>query len=187
MISVQTQIEIQGDLNLANISQKLAQANIPKEILNSALVNLQKEIVNDLCGPRYAREKKYKFKRAVTVNRTLSTRHGKINLRLARVYSKETGCSMRSLLFWIGLEPKKRIVEDLVLECAKTATYLTYRDSKSVIEGLTWAKVSRCRIYDCVQRVGEFMNQERCKAPVVDQDLIEGDGTKCHGLGEKKK
>jgi len=186
MVSVQTQIEIAGDLNLASISQKLAQANIPKEILNSALVNLQKEIVNDLCGPRYAREKKYKFKRAGTANRTLSTRHGKINLRLARVYSKETNCSMRPLLLWIGLEPKKRIVEDLVLECAEVATYLTYRDSKAVIESLTWAKVSRCRIHQCVQRVGAFMNEERRKAPVVDQDLIEGDGTKCHGLGGKK-
>jgi hypothetical protein len=30
------------------------------------------------------------------------------------------------------------------------------------------------------------MNQERRKAPVQDQDLILGDGTKCHGLGGKK-
>lgn len=30
------------------------------------------------------------------------------------------------------------------------------------------------------------MNRERRKAPVADQDLIEGDGTKCHGLGGRK-
>ena len=30
------------------------------------------------------------------------------------------------------------------------------------------------------------MNKQRRGAPVKDQDLIEGDGTKCHGLGGKK-
>jgi len=41
MVSVQTQIEIQGDLNLANISRKLDEVNIPKEILKSVLTKLQ--------------------------------------------------------------------------------------------------------------------------------------------------
>jgi transposase-like protein len=74
----------------------------------------------------------------------------------------------------------------LVLECAEAATYLTYRDSKTVIENLTYAEVSRTRIHECVQKVGAFMNGERRKAPVNDQDLIEGDGTKCHGLDGKR-
>lgn len=30
------------------------------------------------------------------------------------------------------------------------------------------------------------MNEERRMKPAKDQDLIEGDGTKCHGLGGKK-
>jgi len=32
------------------------------------------------------------------------------------------------------VEPWKRVVEDLDFECAETATYLTYRDIKAVIE-----------------------------------------------------
>jgi hypothetical protein len=36
MISVQAQIEIQGDLNLANISQEIEKLNFPKEILKTA-------------------------------------------------------------------------------------------------------------------------------------------------------
>ena len=63
---------------------------------------------------------------------------------------------------------------------------MTYRDSKTVIENLTWAKVSRTRIHECVQRVGEFMNVERRRETAKDQELIEGDGTKCHGFGGKK-
>jgi len=55
-----------------------------------------------------------------------------------------------------------------------------------MIKNLTNTEVSKCRIHGCVQRVGAFMNQERRKAPVQDQDLILGDGTKCHGLGGKK-
>jgi hypothetical protein len=87
---------------------------------------------------------------------------------------------------YVGVEPRKRIVEDLVFECAETATYMTYRDSKTVIENLTWAEVSRTRIHECVQKIGEFMNEERRMKPAKDQDLIEGDGTKCHSLGGKK-
>lgn len=55
MVSVQIKIEIQGDLNLVNISQKLDEVNVPKEILRSVIVKVQKEIILDLCGPKYAR------------------------------------------------------------------------------------------------------------------------------------
>jgi transposase-like protein len=186
MISVQTQIEIQGDLNLASMSRKLDEVNIPREILKAVLVKLQDEIVKDLCGTKYLRFKNRQFKRAGTTERTLSTRHGKVNFKLAKVYSKESGSIMRPLLLYVGVEPRKRIVEDLVLECAEAAIYLTYRDSKAVIENLTCAEVSRTRIHECVRKVGEFMNEERRKALAKDQELIEGDGTKSHGLHGKK-
>jgi len=97
-----------------------------------------------------------------------------------------TALENRPLLLYVGVESRKRIVDDLVFECAEAATYLTYRDSKIVIENLTSAEVSRCRIHDCVKEVGEFINEERRRPPSVDVDLIEGDGTKCHGLGGKK-
>lgn len=42
-----------------------------------------------------------------------------------------------------GLGPRKRVVHDLVLECAEAAAYLTYRDSKTVIENLTKTRVSK--------------------------------------------
>jgi len=71
------------------------------------------------------------------------------------VHDLRNDCYFRPLLVYVGVLPRQRIVDDLVLECAKLATYLTYRDS-------------------------------RRKAPVKDQDLILGDGTKCHGLGGKK-
>lgn len=186
MISVQTQIEIDGDLNLASISRELDEINIPREILKKAIVKLQDELVLELCGPTFLRDPKRKFGRAGTTNRALLTRHGKVQFKLAKIRDLENDSIFRPLLLYVGVEPKKRIVDDLVFECAEAATYLTYRDSKTVIENLTNAEVSRCRIHDCAQRVGEFMNQERRKAPVKHQDLIEGDGTKCHGLSGKK-
>ncbi|MFX1534820.1 MAG: hypothetical protein ACFFDI_11405 [Promethearchaeota archaeon] len=57
--------------------------------------------------------------------------------------TQESNCIMRPLLLYVGVAPRKRIVDDLVLECAEAATYLTYRDSKAVIDNLTWAEVSR--------------------------------------------
>lgn len=186
MVSVQTEIEIAGDLNLASISRELEQVNIPREILKKAIVKLQDQLVLELCGPPYLRDPDRKYFRAGTASRTLLTRHGKVEFRLAKVHNLEKECIFSPLLLYMGVEPKKRIVDDLVFECAEAATYLTYRDSKTIIENLTWAQVSRCRIHDCVQRVGAFMNEERRKALSVDVDLIEGDGTKCHGLDGKK-
>ncbi len=186
MISVQTEIEIQGDLNLASISRELDRINIPGEILKKAIVNLQGELVLELCGPTFLRDPKRKFSRAGTASRTLLTRHGKVEFKLAKVRELENGSIFRPLLLYVGVESKKRIVDDLVFECAEAATYLTYRDSKTVIENLTNVEVSKCRIHDCVQSVGAFMNEERRKDPAKNQDLIEGDGTKCHGLGKKK-
>ena len=109
-----------------------------------------------------------------------------MDFKLAKVRDLENDSIFRPLLVYVGVEAKKRIVDDLVFECAEAATYLTYRDSKTVIENFTNAEVSRCRIHDCAQRVGAFMNQERRKAPVKYQDLVEGDGTKCHGFYGKK-
>jgi len=186
MISVQTEVEIQGDLSLANISRELDAINIPKEILKSAIAKLQDELLLNLCGPKYHRTQDRKFKRVGSTSRTFCTRHGRIEFRLTKVRCLENGSIMRPLLVYVGVEPKKRIIDDLTLECAEIATYLTYRDSKTVIENLTNADVSKCRIYGCVQRVGEFMNQERRRLPSNSLDLIEGDGTKCHGLGKKK-
>jgi len=45
-----------------------------------------------------------------------------------------------------------KVVDDLDFECADAATYLTYRDSKTVIEALTKAEVSKHRIHSYVQR-----------------------------------
>ena len=186
MISVQTQIEIAGDLNLASISRELDAVNIPKEVLKKAIVKLQDDLVLELCGPTFLRDSKRKFSRAGTTKRTLFTRHGKVDFKLAKVRDLENDSIFRPLLLYVGVEPKRRIVDDLVFECADTATYLTYRDSKTVIENLTKAEVSRCRIHDCVGKVGVFMNGERRKEPAMNQDLVEGDGTKCHGLAGKK-
>jgi len=87
---------------------------------------------------------------------------------------------------YVGVELKKRIIDDLTLECAEIATYLIYRDSTTVIENLINVHVSKCRVQECVQRLGDFMNSEGRKLPMKSQDLIEGDGTKCHSLGGNK-
>jgi len=102
------------------------------------------------------------------------------------VKSLENGSIMRPFLLYIGLEPRKRVVEDLVFECAEAATYLTYRDSKTVIENLTKANVSKHRIHTYVQTVGAFIDEERRKATDQKADLLYADGTKAHGLNGNK-
>ena len=98
MISVQTQIEIAGDLNLASISRELDQINIPREVLKKAIIKLQNELVLDLCGPTFLRDPKRKFSRAGTTSRVLLTRHGKVDFKLAKVRDLENDSIFRPLL-----------------------------------------------------------------------------------------
>jgi transposase-like protein len=201
MVSVQTQIESQGDLSLANLSRKIDEINLPKEILKITLTKLQDELILELCGPVYKRDANRQFQRAAATNRTLKTRHGQIQFKLAVVRNLENSSYFRPLLTYLGVYSRQRIVNDLDLECAKAATYLTYRDSKTVIENLTNAEVSKDRIHSCVQKVGDFMKQERRKPKntTTDEaeeteeekevrvvDLMLGDGTKVHGCGGVK-
>jgi hypothetical protein len=91
---------------------------------------------------------------------------------------------MKPLLLWIGLEPWKRIIEDLVLECARGG-YLSLLIviRKQLLRISLTRRFPEIGFMNAFQKVGEFMNQERHRALAMDQDLIEGDGTKCHGLG----
>jgi transposase-like protein len=150
VITVQTQIEIQGDISLANISQEIEKLNLPKEILKTTIIKLQNELVLELCGPKYQRNPQKQFARAGNTKRTLSTRHGKIEFKLTKIHNQENNTILRPLLLYIGIESKKRRVNDLSLECAELVTYLTYRDSETVLENLTHAKVSKDRIHVCV-------------------------------------
>ncbi|MBS7614655.1 transposase [Candidatus Bathyarchaeota archaeon] len=140
----------------------------------------------ELCGGKYARNRDAKFERAGTDDRTFITRHGTIEFKLAKVRSVENGSILRPFLLDIGVEPRKRVVEDLDFECAETATYLTYRDTKTVIENLTKAKVSKHRIHSSVQKIGSFIDRERRKTATGKVDLLYADGTKAHGTDGKK-
>jgi len=197
MISVQTQIELQGDLSLTSISRKLDEINLPKEILQATLTKLQEELILELCGAPYQRKTNRQFQKAATTNRTLKTRHGPIQFKLVIVHNLENNSYFRPLLVYLGIYSRQRIIDDLDLECAEVATYLTYRDSKAVIENLTHTEISKNRIHACTQKVGDFMNQTRRKpldtsaATAAEKekevvDLVMGDGTKVHGYNGKK-
>lgn len=110
-----------------------------------------------------------------------------MEFKLVKVKSLENGSVMRPLLLYIGLEPRKRVVDDLALECAEVATYLTYRDSKKVVESLTKARVFKHRIHSCVQKVGAFIDGERREAEARRVDLLYADRTKAHGVGRKNE
>jgi len=149
-------------------------------------VKIQDQLIDEMCGEKYARNRDAKFERAGTDDRTFKTRHGTIKFKLAKVKSLENESILRPFLLDIGVEPRKRVVEDLDFECAETATYLTYRDTKTVIENLTKVKVSKHRIHTNVQKIGSFIDKERRQAEEQKIDLLYADGTKAHGIDGKK-
>nr|MDO8080406.1 transposase [Candidatus Freyarchaeota archaeon] len=187
IISLNNQIQVTGDLSLIPLSRSLDEANLNKEVLRAVLEKAQDQLIDELCGRKYARNQEdKKFQRAGTAERTLVTRHGIIRFKLVKVKSLENGTILRPFLLYLGLEPRKRIVDDLDFECAETAILLTYRDSQTVIRNLTKATVPKSRIHSYVQEVGAFVDQERRKTEKPKTDLLYADGTKAHGLNQKK-
>nr|MDO8083046.1 transposase [Candidatus Freyarchaeota archaeon] len=165
----------------------LDEANLNREVLRAVLEEAQDQLIDELCGGKYARNQDRKFRRAGTAKRTLVTRHGTIVFKLVKVRSLENGSILRPFLLYLGLEPRKRVVDDLIFECAESATLLTYRDAQTVIRNLTKAEVPKSRIHSYVQQVGAFVDQERRKTEKPKTDLLYADGTKAHGLNQKKK
>jgi len=76
MISVQAQINIQTALNLANLSRKIDEINLPKEVLKTTIGKWQEDLIFELCGPLYLHNPKRRYNRAGSTKRTLKTRHG---------------------------------------------------------------------------------------------------------------
>jgi transposase-like protein len=186
IVSVQAVLEINGPISIIDLSRRLDQTNLNNEILQTILSKHQDNLVNQLCGKKYSRDKNRQYKRAGTAKRTLQTRHGEIKLRLIKVRSLENNTIFKPLLLDLGVEPRRRIVDDLVFESAEVATLLTYRDAVTVIESLTKAETSKHRVHRYVQEVGSHMNVERRKCIPDRVGIMLGDGTKTHGLGEKK-
>lgn len=162
------------------------EANVNKEILKAVIEKAQDRLITEMCGRKYARNRDAKFTRAGTDDRTFITRHGTMEFKLVKVRSLENESILRPFLLDIGVEPRKRVVEDLDFECAETATYLTYRDSKTVIENLTKANVSKHRIHTYVQKIGSFIDRERRETRGGKVDLLYADGTKAHGIDGKR-
>ena len=99
--------------------QRPGEANVNRAILRSVLEKAQEELVQELCGSRYSQGGDRGFRRAGTTKRTLETRHGTVEFRLVKVRSMENWSVMRPFLLYIGLEPRRRVVDDLALECAE--------------------------------------------------------------------
>ena len=186
IISLNGEIQVTGDLSLIPLSRSLDEANLNKEFLKAILEKAQDQLIEELCGKKYARNTDKKFQRAGTTQRTLVTRYGTIKFKLVKVKSLENGTILRPFLLYLGLGPRKRVVDDLDFECAELATLLTYRDSQTVIRNLTKAEVPKHRIHSYVQKVGAFIDEERRKEDNTRTDLLYADGTKTHGLNQKK-
>jgi len=74
MLCIKSNLKVYGNLDLVGLSRSLDEANLNSAILKAVLEKAQHELINDLCGERYARNKE-RIKRAGTARRTLITKH----------------------------------------------------------------------------------------------------------------
>jgi len=75
IVSVSNQIEILGGLNLTSLSRCVDEANVNRAILRAVLEKAQGDLINELCGRKYARSEDKKIRRIRIAERPLVTRH----------------------------------------------------------------------------------------------------------------
>jgi len=80
----------------------------------------------------------------------------------------------------------KGVFDDLDFECAGTATYLTYRGSKTVIENLNKAEVSKQGYANTSRRWGLLLRRNVKKRKMGRVDLLYADRTKAHSIEERR-
>lgn len=185
-VNLNISIELKGDINLTELAKKIEEMELGKMVLKTILERRQEELVNELCGPKHSRG--YAFTRNGSKKRSVNTKLGSIGLRVNRVKNEKTGNTFKPLLQLLGLNGKEHYTKDVKMDCADTATKLSYRDSveEARKRGL---RVSKSTIHAFVQEIGPVMRSEREKRLRGKHDVVLADGTKAHALkkGEKNE
>jgi len=184
---LEVQVEWDRPITMAALAERLRQEGHGSEVLADVLRSREREIVDELCGPRYHPRPDTPFVRAGTKKgRTLGTVLGKIRIPLVKIRDRLSGDTFYPLFTDVLVQPRRIYQDDVVALAEQAAMRMTYRNTSEelgkVINGVPSAHtINRRMIED-----GEALNKE-----IHERDLVafthQPDGTKVHGKDGKNK
>jgi len=128
----------------------------------------QEQIIMQLCGPKYSRKHSFKFKRAGSYTKKVTTLLGTISFKVQKVRSVANNTVSSPILDCLGIK-RRRCSKGLRMKLAEYASKMSYRDASSEFE--------RQQEYACQKTIHSFVQE-------VAQRLLRAKNAQSHPAGE---
>ena len=179
-ISLGYNIEWNEKITLPALTKTLQEKGLGKDALIALLQARNDELCDQLCGPKYKPDKSSTFDRKGSKKRTLGTRFGIIQLRLARLRNKLTNEWFFPIWSDIVIEPRKIFQLDIIGIMQSGAQRMSYRNTKEEIGAVILGEIpSPCTINRRIKAIGPELAQ-KIRDRELNATTHQPDDTKLH-------
>lgn len=189
-ISLQVKIQMPEDkkLTVGNVVTAIHSIGIEKMLAEEITHTIDKEKVEEYCGPANARGNGGKrYRRAGTKERHPVTSVGKLDLKLHQVVDSHTNMTFRPIEDVIEFEGQKVYQEDVSMISAELATKMSYRDAATEGELFTQMPSPSTINRRLVEYGKEAQDHNRQSIRGAGVKTVFPDGTKCHSQEKETK
>ena len=182
-IPLNIKFTIDDEIDIINLSQKIKDLEIEKQILHQFIKKYDEMITTALCGVKYERKKDKKYERASFAQRTIITLLGKSDFKVNKIKDTKTGDIFKPTLQLLGIERYKNIQNDISFTAADIATKSTYRDTTYILKNFT-KSISPSTINRHVikwgKKIKKWMNNKNKENNNEKYEYFYSDGTLSH-------
>jgi hypothetical protein len=145
----------------------------------------QEQIIMQLCGPKYSREHSFKFKRAGSYTKKLTTPLGTVSFKAQKVRSPADNTVSSPILECLSIK-RRKYSKDLRMKLAEYASKMSYQDASIEFETATGIHVPKRTIHSFVQEIAPKLlranNAQNHPAEETKAETIMGDTTEVRAL-----
>jgi hypothetical protein len=168
-------------IDLAEIIQDV-NVHSRSELINQ-IQKSQEQIIMQLCGPKYSRKHSFKFKRAGSYTKKVTTLLGNISLKVQKVRNRIDNSIASPILEYLDLK-RRKYSKDLRMKLAEYASKMSYQDASSEFETATGIHVPKRTIHRFVQEIAPRLLQasNAQNHPAEETETMMGDTTEVRAL-----
>jgi len=154
-------VEAAFHIDLAGIIQGI-NTHSRSELINQ-IQKSQEQIIMRLCGPKYSHEHSFKFKRAGSCTKKVTTLLGKISFKVQKVRDRIGNSIASPILEFLDLK-RHKYSKDLRMKLTEYASKMSYQDTSLKFETATGINVPKSAIHRFVQEVAQRLLKAKNKS-----------------------
>jgi len=170
---------LRSHIDLAGLIERVK--GISREELAWLVEEQQEKLIQELCGPKYARNSEYR--RGSSYFKTLTTGVGKIRFRVKRVIRRTDNAVKSPILEALDVK-RKRYSSDVRMKCVDFASKMSYQDASEEFEEATGVHVPKRTIHGFVQQIAPRLLEASRTA--TEAEVVLGDSTEVRALNHRE-